>query len=270
MSRTVDGPRPHLPIDFFLRSLAAERGSHAIGVVLSGTASDGTEGLRAIKAENGITFAQDPESAKFGEMPRSAVDAGVVDYALAIPELAQELVRLSRHPYVAAAEVAARDRRRGACRSDLGGRAQTPSASTSASTSRRPSSGGWPAGWRSGARRDLQDYLALLQGDPDEVRALYEDILIHVTSFFRDPEVFEALESQILPDILKHKPDGAPIRVWVAGCSTGEEVYSLAISLLEFLGGFLAPRSDLRLRPQRADHRQGARRRVPRQLRCAT
>ena len=99
--RTTDERRPHLPIDLFFRSLAAERGSHAIGVVLSGTASDGTEGLRAIKAENGIALAQDPRTAKFGEMPRSAVDAGVVDCALPIPELAQELVRLSRHPYLA-------------------------------------------------------------------------------------------------------------------------------------------------------------------------
>ena len=116
----------------------------------------------------------------------------------------------------------------------------------------------------------LQAYLALLQGDPDEVRALYEDILIHVTSFFRDPAVFEALESQILPAILKDKPEGAPIRVWVAGCSTGEEVYSLAISLLEVLGRLLAPGPDLRLRPQRAGHREGARRALPATPRCAT
>jgi hypothetical protein len=104
--RKVDEPRPHLPIDLFLRSLAEERGSHAIGVVLSGTGSDGTEGLRAIKAENGIALAQEPTSAKFVEMPRSAVEAGVVDCALPIPELAQELVRLSRHPYLSASGVA--------------------------------------------------------------------------------------------------------------------------------------------------------------------
>ena len=95
----------HLPVDSFLRALAAERGSHAIGVVLSGTASDGTDGLTAIKAEDGITFAQDPRSAKFPGMPRSAIDAGVVDYCLAIPQLAEELVRLSRHPYVAASQL---------------------------------------------------------------------------------------------------------------------------------------------------------------------
>ena len=108
--RTRDERRPHLPIDLLLRSLAAERGSHAIGVVLSGTASDGTEGLRAIKAEDGITFAQDPASAKFAGMPRSAIEAGVVDFALPIAELAAELVRLSRHPYVAARSTVAASR----------------------------------------------------------------------------------------------------------------------------------------------------------------
>src|SRR5207302_8342308 len=94
-------PRQHLPIDRFLRSLAHERGSQAIGVVLSGTASDGTEGLRAIKAEQGIALVQDPQSAKFSGMPQSAIDAGVVDYTLFLPLLAAELVRLSQHPYLA-------------------------------------------------------------------------------------------------------------------------------------------------------------------------
>src|SRR5581483_11994022 len=86
-----------------------------------------------------------------------------------------------------------------------------------------------------------QDYLALLQRDPQEVRSLYEDILIHVTSFFRDREVFEALESRILPAILKDKAPGTPVRIWVAGCSNGEEVYSIAISLLELMGGSARP-----------------------------
>src|SRR6185312_14029355 len=81
-----------------------------------------------------------------------------------------------------------------------------------------------------------REYLTLLEREPEEIRALYEDILIHVTSFFRDPAVFETLESQLLPAILKDKPEGAPVRIWVAGCSTGEEVYSIAISLLEVLG----------------------------------
>ena len=99
-ARKNDGPSSHLPIDFFLRSLASELGNLAIGVILSGSASDGTQGLLAIRAENGITFAQEPSSAKFSSMPQSAIDAGVVDYCMDIPALADELVRLSRHPYM--------------------------------------------------------------------------------------------------------------------------------------------------------------------------
>ncbi|HVZ85403.1 MAG TPA: chemotaxis protein CheB [Polyangia bacterium] len=237
--RTTDERRPHLPIDLFFRSLAAERGSHAIGVVLSGTASDGTDGLRAIKAENGIALAQDPRSAKFGEMPRSAVDAGVVDCALPIPELAQELVRLSRHPYLVARAAAPEPR---------------PSSEDTAAVGKiltmvRDTVGvdfteyKGPTFERRLARRMAlrravgpKDYVTLLEREPEEIRALYEDILIHVTSFFRDPEVFAALESRVLPAIVEQKPAGAAIRVWVAGCSTGEEVYSIGISLLEVLG----------------------------------
>jgi two-component system CheB/CheR fusion protein len=100
----ADGRGSHLPVDFFLRALAEERGSRAIGVILSGTASDGTDGLRAIKAGEGITLVQDPASARFGGMPRSAVEAGVVDYCLPLPRLAEELLRLSHHPYVVASE----------------------------------------------------------------------------------------------------------------------------------------------------------------------
>ena len=234
-SRALEGRRSHLSVDGFLRSLAADRGSHAIGVVLSGNASDGTEGLRAIKAENGITLAQVPDSAKYREMPQSAVNAGVVDYALAIPELAGELVRLSRHPFVASFEAppAADDAEvrdqilmvvRNALGVDFG---EYKLATVQRRLARRMALRRVP---------DEPAYLALLQGDPAEARALYEDILIHVTSFFRDPTLFDALESQILPAILKQKAEGAPLRIWVAGCSTGEEVYSIAISVLDVLG----------------------------------
>jgi chemotaxis methyl-accepting protein methylase/signal transduction histidine kinase/chemotaxis response regulator CheB len=238
-SRALDGRRS-LSVDGFLRSLAADRGSHAIGVVLSGNASDGTEGLRAIKAESGITLAQAPESAKYGEMPRNAVSAGVVDAALPIPELARELVRLSRHPYVAAiqspsppGDAEIRNQilmvMRNAFGVDFG--------------EYKPSTVERRLARRMALRRapDVRAYLALAQGDPEEIRALYEDILIHVTSFFRDPAVFQALESQLLPAILKDKPEGAPVRIWVAGCSTGEEVYGIAISLLEVLGSSSRP-----------------------------
>jgi two-component system CheB/CheR fusion protein len=225
---------PHLPIDFFLRSLARERGSHAFGVVLSGNASDGTEGLRSIKAEDGITLVQDPKSAKFGGMPRSAVNAGVVDYCLAIPELAGELARLSHHSYFAdrqtSTSVADDPILKQICIVVRNAVGVDFSEYKTATFERRVAR-------RAALRRaeSSEAYLALLQGDPEEVRSLYEDILIHVTSFFRDPSVFESLQTLVFPEILKDKPEGAPFRAWVAGCASGEEVYSLAIDLLEFM-----------------------------------
>ena len=226
---------PHLPVDFFLHSLARERGSHSFGVVLSGNASDGTDGLRAIKAADGITLAQDPKSAKFGGMPRSAVNAGVVDYCLAIPELAAELGRLSRHSYFAAGEAplstADDPILKQICMAIRNSVGVDFSEYKTATFERRVAR-------RAAVRRadGPEAYLALLQGDPEEIRALYEDILIHVTSFFRDPSVFDSLHALVFPEILKLKPEGAPLRAWVAGCSSGEEVYSLAIELLEFMG----------------------------------
>ena len=232
----LDDPKiPNLPIDLFFRALAAERGSRAIGVVLSGTASDGTEGLKVIKEACGITFAQEPGSAKFSEMPRRAIEAGAVDFSLPITELAQELMRLARHPYVAAPE-------------------STPSIHDAATlrqifalvqhaTHVDFSEYKSPNFDRRLARRmalrrvdTLAAYLALLEDMPEEVLALHDDALIHVTSFFRDPEVFEQLKVTVFPAIIAAKPEDMPIRMWVAGCATGEEVYSLAIALLEFLG----------------------------------
>ena len=167
-------------------------------------------------------------------MPRSAVDAGVVDYCLRIPELALELIRLSHHPYVSEAELqthndaATLNKIFVLVRSAVGVDFSEYKAPTFERRLAR----------RMALRKVevLQDYLDLLQEDPIEVRNLYEDTLIHVTSFFRDPEVFESLKAHAFPEILKHKSAGEPIRLWIAGCSTGEEVYSLGISLLEFLG----------------------------------
>jgi chemotaxis methyl-accepting protein methylase/signal transduction histidine kinase/chemotaxis response regulator CheB len=233
--RPLDPKVKHLPIDAFFRELAAERGGRAIGVVLSGTASDGTNGLQAIKEANGITFAQEPSSAKFSGMPRSAVDAGVVDYCLPVPALAKELVRITQHPYVIAPEsapslhdAATLDQIialvRAVARVDFG-EYKTPT------FERRLAR-------RMALRRidTIDAYLQLLQQAPDEVWALFEDTLIHVTSFFRDPEVFEHLKTNVFPAIVKGKPEGASLRLWVPGCATGEEVYSLGIALAEFLG----------------------------------
>ena len=228
--------RPHLPIDFFLRSLATDRGRQAIGVVLSGTASDGTAGLAAVRAHGGITFAQDPRSARFGQMPRSAVDAGVVDFCLPLPALGAELVRLASHPYLVAADPAppavvgavslaqVASLVRGATGVDFG--------------EYRPATFKRRLARRMAVRqvKDVAAYLEILRRDPGEIRSMYDDLLIKMTSFFRDEEIVDELKSVAFPAILKAKGAGAPIRAWVVGCAAGEEVYSLAIALVEHLG----------------------------------
>ena len=232
-----DEHRPHLPIDFFLRSLAAERGRRAIGVILSGNASDGTAGLAAIRTQGGITFAQDPRSARSGGMPQSAVDAGVVDFCLPLPALGAELTRLARHPYFARNEPAPPV-------PDADGSLARVLALLRAATGvefgeHKPATFKRRLARRMAVRKvkDVASYLEVLRREPAEVQSLYDDLLIKVTSFFRDEEGFEELATVALPEILRHKAPGAPIRVWVVGCATGEEVYSLAISFLEHLDG---------------------------------
>lgn len=232
--RSASERKPHLPIDFFFEALAADQGSRAIGVVLSGTGSDGAEGLRAIRAEVGVTFAQDPRTAKFAGMPEAAVRIGV-DFCLPIPELAREVVRFAGHPFLGEREarLAAPENDgelskvlllvRGASGLDF---SEYKRASIRRRLARRM------ALCRSGT---LEEYARLLREDPSEVKALLDDLLIHVTSFFRDPVAFDKLAERAFPEILARKRDGAAIRIWCAGCSTGEEPYSLLIALHEFL-----------------------------------
>ena len=227
----------HLPIDYFLRSLAETQGPRAVGVILSGTASDGTAGIRAIKEAGGITIVQDPESARFDGMPRSAIATGCVDFVLPPERIARELTRIVRRPLAglpllhavpalpAHEEDWARLYRlmRNATGVDF-------SLYKKATVKRRL------------ARRmvinkasSLGSYLKVLERNRAEVDALFQELLILVTEFFRDAEVFQALQQKILPLILKKKPAEEPIRIWVAGCSTGQEAYSISISLLEYL-----------------------------------
>jgi len=231
-----DERRPHLPIDYFLQSLATDRGRQAIGVVLSGNASDGTAGLGAIREQGGITFAQDPRSARYGAMPQSAVSAGVVDFCLSLPDLGAELSRLARHPYLARKEAAAPSLAGAALLSQVV--AVVRSATGVDFGEHKPATLK-----RRLARRmtvahapDLASYLERLKRDPAEVRALFDDLLIQVTSFFRDEDAFDELRAVAFPEILRHKAPGVPVRAWVVGCATGEEVYSLAIAYLEHLG----------------------------------
>jgi two-component system, chemotaxis family, CheB/CheR fusion protein len=234
-------PGLHTPIDFFMRSLAEERNSRSIGVVLSGTASDGTRGLAAIKAEGGITFAQDEKSAKYPGMPHSAVASGSVDFTLPPDKIARELGRISGHPYLNGSEAHA----------DV--RVTKPKHSDEnfdrIFTLLRNAGGINFSLYKSGTverrtlRRmaihkldDISDYAQFLEKHPKETEELCQDLLIPVTSFFRDLQAFESLKSKVLPAILKDKSSKESIRIWAPGCSTGEEAYSLAMILLEFLG----------------------------------
>jgi two-component system, chemotaxis family, CheB/CheR fusion protein len=228
----------HMPIDDFFRSLAESAGQQAIGVILSGTASDGTEGCRAIKAAGGITFAQDEESAKYDSMPRSAVNAGCIDFIMPPKEIARELGGISQHPYVARAASSEVEGFQGMVGSDL----------NALFGLLRDSSGVDFTNYKHTTlqrrirRRmvvhkieSLKDYLGFIGKKPEELDELYRDLLIHVTGFFREPETFLALRKHVYPKLFEGRKPDNPIRIWVAGCSTGEEVYSIAITLLEYM-----------------------------------
>ena len=221
----------HLPIDRFCESLALDCEGLAVGVVLSGSGFDGTKGIKAIKQEGGITLAQDA-SAAFDSMPRSAVATGCVDFILPPAGLARELARIGAHaPSVAAPP-----------------RASDALEYRSILAAMRKASGVDFASYKDSTIRrrierrlllrgltDLAAYVELLEREPDEVGKLCEEVLIHVTGFFREPEAFEVLRTHVFPKLCEDRSLDAPIRVWVPGCSTGEEVYSIAICLLEFL-----------------------------------
>ncbi len=235
-------PGQHLSVNFFMRSLAAERKSGAIGIVLSGTGADGALGVADIKAEGGITFAQEPASAKYDGMPRSAIASGCVDFILPPKGIAKELERIHRHPYVSHV---GRVKDETAIERSLAGEDDF---SRVLNLLRKVSGADFSQYkpntiYRRAMRRvmilrldSLGEYAKHLKEHPEEGLKLYDDVLIPVTSFFRDLETFEALKSHIYPAIVKDKGNKGTIRMWAPGCSTGEETYSLAMTLLEFLG----------------------------------
>src|SRR6184192_1564901 len=243
--------RLNVGIDHFFESLAEECGSRAIGIVLSGTGSDGTAGLRAIKAAGGLTFAQSEESAKFDAMPRSAIRAGFVDLVLTPREIAREIERISNHPYIRGPMSDPEEIEKAAYKQadDLGRiflslKKQTGvdfSAYKETTLIRRIHR-------RMALHRldKMSQYARFLRDNKKEIEALFDDLLINVTRFFRDDALFRALKKRFLPALLKNKnKDRQPeLRAWVPGCATGEEVYSLAISILETLG---KRASDLRI-----------------------
>ena len=229
---------PPMPIDTFFRSLASECSKNAIGIILSGTASDGTLGVAAIKNEGGITFAQDVHSAKYSGMPNSAIASGHIDFVLKPEEIARELMRIRKHPYVNGGEIVKEEpvavERNGEMDQIFRLLKQVRKVDFSdykPATIRRRILRRMALG-----RVDsLKEYLQFLQQTPEELEALHHDILINVTSFFRDPDAFEALTNIVYPSILHGRQSTDTLRVWVPGCSTGEEAYSHAISLIEYV-----------------------------------
>lgn len=230
----------HTPIDSFLDALAEDQQNLAIGVILSGIGSDGTKGLQAIKAQGGISFAQDADSAKYPGMPQSAVATGCVDLVLPPDKIAGELARMRRHPYL---EIAPQPKTAELPSGEDGNLRKIFRLIRSATgvdfvhykqrtIQRRISR-------RMLVRRceTLADYAKYVERHPDELQALFQDFLIHVTAFFREREVFESLTKTVFPRITTHLTPGESIRIWVPGCSTGEEAYSIAIALHEYLGG---------------------------------
>ncbi len=236
------GRGQHRPIDAFLKTLAEDQNARAIGVILSGTATDGTLGLQAVKAEGGITFAQEPKSAQYDSMPRSAVTAGCVDFVLTPEEIARELARISRHPYIvptATAEPVEVEAAQPAVKNGFNiiltllRRAMGVDFSLyKANTLRRRIRRRMILNKLDG----LREYAEYLRDNAAELEDLYQDILINVTGFFRDPEAFEVLKEKIFPRIVGLRAPDEPVRIWVVGCSTGEEAYSIAISFSEFVG----------------------------------
>lgn len=231
-------PRGHrLPIDFFFRSLAHDQRERAIGVVLSGTGSDGTLGVRAIKGEGGMVMAQNPESTEYDGMPRSASATGLVDYELPPAEMPAQLIAYVTHAF------------------DKPPRPLFPALKSENALKKifvllraqtghdfsqyKPSTSQRRIDRRMAVHQieTMEGYVRFVQQTPEEVDALFRDMLIGVTSFFRDPEAFKSLEKQIVPKLFVGKRADSAIRIWVPGCSTGEEAYSLAILLAEHQEG---------------------------------
>ncbi len=240
-------PRPsdrsqYTPVDFFLHSLAEAVQDRAIAVILSGTASDGALGIRDVKSVGGITIAQKPKTAKYDGMPYAAINTGLVDLVLSPSEIAHELVAIASHPLRRSSEApttrpfadspVVREE-------DLEQVFGLLRASTGVDFRRYKR----PTIERRLLRRmvlqkiaRVAQYLAVLRDNPAEVQGLYQDLLIHVTRFFRDADTFTGI-SALLPKLLEGLTDDQPVRVWVPGCSTGEEAYSIAMCVVECLDG---------------------------------
>lgn len=230
----ADRPLPSFPIDIFFNSLAESLGDRAAGVILSGTGSDGTRGIRALKEEGGLIMVQDPASAKFDGMPRNAIATGLADYVLSPEQMPVELMKYVSHPFARAerdAKIAEPGDENKLARifTLLKNHSGVDFTFYKQSTvlrriERRLSIN---------QLESLDSYVKYLYANPDESGILYKDLLIGVTRFFRDAEAFDQIKTRILPELFKSRK--GPLRAWVCGCSTGEEAYSLAIVFKEYM-----------------------------------
>ena len=222
-----------LPIDLLFSSLARDQGERAIGVVLSGMGADGTLGLQAIKSQGGLTLAQSPESAQFDSMPKSAIAAGCVDIVGLPPDLPGHILRVVADRRAAALLPAGSDESNAQALSSilqmLHERSKHDLSDYKPSTLRR----------RIQRRMSVHGletkaaYEGFVRKNPQELDLLFKEMLIGVTSFFRDPEVWQELKEAVLPALLARSAEGSRMRAWVVGCSTGEEAYSLAMAFME-------------------------------------
>ncbi len=220
-----------MPIDAFLRSLAEDQSEKAYGIILSGTGTDGTLGLRAILGAGGITLAQEPATAKFDGMPVSAIQAGYVSHILPVEKMPEALLSglhtFTSQTFSPPITLSGINRILMQIRTSTGHDFSLYKKSTiTRRIQRRMSQNGL---------EDIETYIRHLKGHPSEVASLFKELLINVTNFFRDPEAFVALKQEILPALLADKSDDYIFRVWVAGCATGEEAYSIAMVLREFI-----------------------------------
>jgi two-component system CheB/CheR fusion protein len=222
-------------IDRFFRTLAADQGANAVGIVLSGSGTDGSVGLRAVKEEGGVTMVQDPKEAEYDNMPQSALASGLVDLVLPAEELAEKLTeyRDSAGVVQLPATVESLDEDGRSTLQKIFSRLYTETGHDFSSYKRSTILRRLERRLQINSLPSLEDYLRRLREDEAELKTLYRDLLISVTSFLRDPDAFAALEETVIPKLFEDKSAGDSVRVWVPGCATGEEAYSLAMLLSE-------------------------------------
>ncbi len=230
------------PINDFMISIASEQKTQAIGIIMSGTGNDGTEGLKAIKAEGGITFAQEPSTAQYPDMPKNAITAETPDFILSPEQIAKEIEIIAHHPQLIPSTTKIPEPEKVV--SDLKKIIMLLKTSFGVDFTHYKET---TINRRITRRmvinktKNMKEYIEYLRTHPNEPQALFDDLLIGVTSFFREPKSFEALKETVLPELIKNRSLGESIRVWVPGCSTGEEVYSFAIAFQEFLEEIVMP-----------------------------